>query len=282
MNRVLFIERAELRAEIADLTAAMSSGSTPSQDRTLRRLRHRLDDVTYKIVDSNFGLVRRYVKRFTANASRDDVRDFESAATVGLMRAIETYDHTKGRFAQWAFKPIQREVLRAVHHADHSNMNAGDFERRPDILRAMRELQNGDESSHPAIEAIAAKAGVTVDQAKRVLHAPRFESTSAPVGDGTTIVEDLIEEHGYNVEDQVIAAMTVKDIESYGLAELDPRELFVIVRRMGLDREPKQRLSAIGEMLNLSREAVRQIESKARGKLAHPVILRKLVREGRA
>ena len=282
LNRELFIQRAGLQEEISALEKVLPTDRTPRIERQLRTARRRLDDVTFQILDSNYGLLRRYVRKFTQSASAEDIRDFESAATVGLMRAIDSYDPDKGRFAQWAFKPIQREVLRAVHGADHQNMNAGDFERRPDILRATRKLQGEhDENPRPSFAAVAAESGATVEQVKRVLNAPRLSSLAAPIGDGQSTVADVVPDTSESVEDMVIDAMAVKDLESYGLSRLDPRELFVIVRRMGLDREPKQRLSAIGEVLGLSREAVRQIESKSRGKLSHPVVLRKMVRQGR-
>ena len=293
LNHDLFIERGRkpnpttndpgsgLQGKIAALEAIPEAERTMADRRELRHARRFLDDVTFKIIDANYGLLRRYVRKFTQNASREDAKDFESAAIVGLMKAVDSYDPERGRFAQWAFKPIQREVLRAVHGADHQNMNPGDFERRPDVLRAVKDLQNGDESVHPPIEEVAKKAGVTLDQAKRILNAPRLDSLSTPVGDGTSTISDLIEDTEYSVENKVMASMAMRDIETYGLSQLDKRELYVIVRRMGLDREPKQRLSAIGEVLGLSREAVRQIEAKARGKLIHPVVLRKMVREGR-
>ena len=282
LNRQLFIERAEIQSEIATLEMVLPAERTPRIERQLRMARRRLDDTTFKILDSNYGLLRRYVRKFTQNASIEDARDFESAATVGLMRAIDSYDPEKGRFAQWAFKPIQREVLRAVHGADHQNMNAGDFERRPDILRASRKLQEGDDAVRPAFEAVAAEAGATVEQVKRVLNAPRLDSLATPIGDGQSTVADVIPDTEVSVEDTVLSSMEIKDLETYGLSRLDPRELFVVVRRMGLDREPKQRLSAIGEVLGLSREAVRQIEAKSKGKLAHPVVLRKMVRQGKS
>jgi len=282
-NRELFFTRIRLTEEIEKIEAVAPDDRTVRMTRQLARLRRDLDDVTFKIFDTNYGLLRRYVRRFTQNASKDDAREFTGAATVGMMRAIATYDPAKGRFAQWAFKPMQREVLRAVWATDHQNMNSGDFERRPDILKAQRKLQDGDDTVQPPIELVAAEAGVTVEQAKRVLRAPRLESLATPVGDGQATVGDIIiDSSSTSVEDEVLAKMSIKDLETYGLADLDPRELFVIIRRQGLDCEPKQRLNSIGVTLGLSREAVRQIESKARGKLAHPVVLRKLARQGRA
>lgn len=111
-----------------------------------------------RIVDANYGLLRKYVKLFTGSASREDAKDFEAAGRLGLMRAIDNYDPYRGSFAQWAFKPIQREVLRAVHSADHNNMNPGDFERRPEILRALKKLQGENDEVKPTEAQVAVEA----------------------------------------------------------------------------------------------------------------------------
>ncbi len=279
-NKTFFFERRKLQEELEAATANLDP-SSKIERRRLERKRRELDNITQQIVEYNFGLVRKYVRRFTGSASRDDTKDFEASGVLGLMKAIDSYNPDRGSFAQWAFKPIQREVLRAVHANDHANMTAGDFERRPSILRALRKLQAGDESVRPSYEAIAAEAGVTVKQVKRVLDAPRMESMHTPVGDGETLLGELIEDGEIGIDDQVINAQSVQDLQNYGLASLDTRELFVLTRRLGLDCEPEQRLSAIGEMLGLSREAVRQIEAKAVAKMSHPVLMRKLARNGR-
>jgi RNA polymerase sigma factor (sigma-70 family) len=269
-----------LQAEIAELQSIAKDERSTGQRTRLRRLEYELEKVTEQIVDLNLGLVRNYVKRFTQNASHDDVQDFEGAGALGMMKAIDSYDPSRGPFASWAYKPILREVHRAVRDADHSNINPTDFDSRPKIFIAMRELQNGNESFHPNPKDIAAKAGVTVDQVNRIINAPRLDSMSAQVGDGTSTLADLIEDKDYSVEDKVITSMTLSDIDTYGLSQLDDRELYVIARRMGLDGEPRQRLSSIGEQLGSSCEAVRQIKYKTKDRLLHPVILRKMIFAG--
>lgn len=279
LNKRMFIERIELKRRMDELEGKKGS----SQRRELARVRRDYERITMRIVESNYGLLRKYVKLFTGSASREDAKDFEAAGRLGLMRAIDNYDPYRGSFAQWAFKPIQREVLRAVHSADHNNMNPGDFERRPEILRALKKLQGENEEVKPTEAQVAAEAGVTIEQVKRVLHAPRMDSLHTPVGDSDgSVLSDLIEDKNSLIEEAVISSIGVETLNSYGLSALDAREYFVLSRRLGLDCEPEQRLSAIGEMLKLSREAVRQIEAKAIAKMSHPVLLRLLVRNGKA
>lgn len=282
-NTVLFTERNRIKAELVKATAVPERRRSKLQQRRISSLVRELDTITTRIVKFNYGLVRSYTKKFTSNSSKEDSADFEASAVVGLMRAIDSFDPTKGRFGAWAYKPIQREVLRAVRDADFKSMNPGDFERRPDILRAVTKLQAGDETRMPSNAAIAAEARVTIDQVRRVLEAPHLESIHQHVGDdGGTELGDLIESDTTRVEGAVISSMTLTALEDYGFRALDERELFVLVRRFGLDSEPEQKLASIGDMLGLSREAVRQVEAKGLAKLMHPTILRKIVRYGRA
>lgn len=273
-NAELFSRRAELRAE---LEQASSDGGVELSPRRMRRLRRNLDDVTAQIVQYNLGLVRSYTRRFSGTASSEDRAEFESAGLLGLMRAIDSFDPESGAFGQWAFKPIQREVLRSVRDIDHPNLNLGDFEKRPAILRALRQLQGIDEAYQPSDEEVAAAAGVTVAQVRRVLTPPRLTSIHQPTGaDESGELGDTIPSGETGADMTVISKLTLVALEQFGLKALDPRELYVVVRRFGLDGEPIEKLADIGDSLGLSREAVRQIESKALAKLQHPIVLRKL------
>jgi RNA polymerase primary sigma factor/RNA polymerase nonessential primary-like sigma factor len=276
-NSVLFQRRRDLQRRLAEMDEAVEG------PRSVARVRRSIEDVTAEIVTFNLGLVRSYCKRFTANSTRDDSADFEAAGLLGLMRAIDSFDPEQGRFGQWAFKPIQREVLRAVRDADHPNVNLGDFERRPEILRAFRHLQGEDDRYQPSYAEVATVVGATIDQVRRVLAPPKFESVDQPASDQHDLtLGDSVEAVTPGPEAVVVSSMMLSALRTYGLAALDPRELFVIVRRFGLDGEPPEKLAGIGETLALSREAVRQIEARAVGKIQHPLVLRKINHHARS
>lgn len=279
VNNDLFDRRIALKEQVKRL--AVSSAKDAGNQ--LRRAELELDGVNTEIVKANMGLVRSYVRRFTSKSSIQDSEDFEGAALVGLMRAVDSYDPKLGRFSTWAYRSIQRECLRAVRSADFANMTATDFERRPEILRAVASLQADDASYQPSHEEVALLANVTVEQVRRVLDAPTVESLHRPIGDesGGGELGDLFADDTVDIESEVIRKHQVAALTRFGLGVLDRREMYVVARRFGLDGEPEQKLNEIGRTLGLSREGVRQIESKALSKLNHPRTLRRLVREGR-
>lgn len=283
VNGPLFRARAAAQERVAASAASVSSDD-PAQRISARRDRMAVEMLTELIVRFNYGMTRNYVRLFTSNTSRDDSEDFQGAAILGLMNSIDTFNPDLGKFGSWAYKRIQREVLRAVRDADYKSMNHGDFERRPDIIRAYAKLAGPEETRTPSFEEVAAEVGCTVDLVKRVLAAPHLASIHEPIrgnsGDETELGE-LIPDHAVPIDDQVIGEMDVAALAQFGLSVLDAREHYVLARRFGLDGEPAQCLSSIGKQLRLSREAVRQIEAKALARLMHPATLSRIVRHGR-
>lgn len=191
------------------------------------------------------------------------------------MQAIDTYDVSKGPLGQWAWKPIQKEVLRAVRNADHQTLSIVDFTKRPKVLKA---VSSTEEDSQPSIQAIAKSTDSSVAQVTRIINAPVLDSISHPVGDdGNMTLGDSIAASDPDLEDSVIASMEYAAVEEYGLPNLNTIEHFVLVRRFGLDGEPEHHLSDLGQFLGMSREAVRKVQEKALAKLLHPSILAKIL-----
>lgn len=274
-NDLLFAERASIKQRIVMVERVLTDDD-PVAEAALRRLRRRLEDVTAQIVEFNLGLVRSYCGRFTSNRNSCDTEDFHAAGMVGLMKAIDTYEPTMGKFSSWAFKPIRREVLRAVRSAEHQTVNTSDFERRPEILSAYRALRGPDESHEPTHAEVAALIGARVEQVARVLAPPSLETTDPQRRAGSAV--DHLASVDPGPDAVVMSTMTLVALRDHGLSVLDARELFVLVRRFGLDGEPEEKLAEIGETLAISREAVRQIESKALAKIQHPMVLRRICR----
>ena len=281
-NGPLFARRINLKNKIRALESRKRQ-PTQTQALELFRARRELETLTELVVLFNYGMTRKYVKQFTSNTSREDSLDFQGAANVGLMIAIDSFDPTRGKFGTWAYKPIQRAVLKAVRDADFKNMNEGDFEKRPKVRKAFLKLAGPDGEHKPSFEQVAAEAGVHIDLVRRILAAPHLESIHHHVGEeGDTEFGDLIPDANAAFEESVISALGVAALLEHGLVALDPREHYVLVRVYGLDGETPDALADIGNQLQLSREAVRQIRGKALAKLLHPTTLRKLVRGGRA
>jgi RNA polymerase primary sigma factor len=88
-------------------------------------------------------------------------------------------------------------------------------------------------------------------------------SLEAPVGDGESVYADLIEDDNAELPDETTALSMRSSELLNALARLDPRPRFVIDRRFGLDGQPPQTLEQVGKELGISRERVRQLETRA-------------------
>ncbi|MEO3826558.1 sigma-70 family RNA polymerase sigma factor [Actinomadura sp. B10D3] len=270
-NNQLFARRQETLDRLAALRAMVAVGEPEIQfESAMRQAERDLEDVMSEIIEANFGLVQGYVAMFTSGPSAQ-VEDFESAGKVGLLCAISSYDPARGSFANWAFKPIQREVLRAVRDADHPNLNFGDFEKRPAILAAERAcLEEAGPYGRADYAEVAKRAGVTEAQVHRVLSPPLLETLSLPAGDDGDLWEDRLADSSPSIEDRVLFRLDLSAVDQ-SLSKLQPRERYVLARRFGLNGEPEQSLRIIGQDLGLSGEGVRLIERKALAKLAEAI-----------
>lgn len=278
LNTELFTRRMELQRRIARIERVKPEERTPEQRRTHARLSRQLDVLTGEVVQANYGLVRSQVRKYSGSATMDDISEFEQAAVLGLMIAIDKFDPAKGKFGAWAYIFIQRELIQAVWRTDHSNLLLGDFEKRKRVLAVVRDMELVDPDVIIDRKEVAEKAKATLEQVNRILDAPRLQSLHAPIGeDSGSTLADTIADEDYDLEDSVISEISLAALEQYGLPRLTPKERFVMLRREGLDGAERQTLNDIGEMLGQSRESVRQAYRRGMAKLKHPVVLHDLV-----
>lgn len=278
-NAQLATQRLAVKDKLDTLELIDPAERTMAQRRDHGRLSRELDRLTTEMVQLNFGLVRRYVKKFTGKATRDDAQEYEQAGLLGLMTAIDTFDPTRSRFSGWAFRRIQREVLQAVRAVDHANMNMTDFEVQHKVRAAKNAFEKEFGEAPLDVEWVAKRAEVTVKQAKRVLDKYTLVSSDMPVSDdGSATIGDLIVEPESDVANEVIAAISQDALERHALPLLAPQELYVLIRYEGMDAEPAEGFQQIGESLGLSREAVRQAYLRAMAKLKHPRVLKACMR----
>lgn len=280
-NKALFTERAEV-IRLIDLLNT-NPDSPEVEGMNLRSLKIRLESVNHELVKLNSGLVGDYIKPFTAHSPQLE-DDFFAAGLVGLVTAINSYNLEKGAsFSHWARRMIQREVLTEVRKLEHPTIGQADFEKRQVILNVQQQLEIKNPDSNVTAEMVAAKASVTVAQAKRVMTPTPILSLdkAADSGDGGSTAEfvESIPNKEESVESRVLNASDSEALYNIASELLTPREMLVLTRRYGLDGEPVQTLASVGVMLGLSRESVRNIQGRAMAKLGAPEVLERLLNE---
>ena len=243
--------------------SALSSGELKQALHQGRRARDRM-------IQANLRLVVAVAKKYQQRGM--ELLDLVQEGTLGLERAVEKYDPTRGfRFSTYAYWWIRQGITRAIATQSRTiRLPVHVTEKLNRIKKAQRQIAS-EHGRLASVADLAKELGLSEEVIRMTLmRVPRSVSLDTRVGrDMDTELGDLLEDGHATPEQALTKAQLHDDLEAL-LEELSGREAEVIRLRFGLENDTPQTLSQIGEDLHLSRERVRQIETRALLKLRQP------------
>jgi RNA polymerase primary sigma factor len=237
---------------------------TPAEERELARRKDEGDEAAKrKLIESNLRLVMSITRNYTRAGV--PLLDLIQEGNLGLIRAVEKFDYRMGyKLSTYATWWIRQAVTRAL--ADQGRtirlpVHVAEQVRR--IMRSRRVLSQ-KLNREPTLLEVVAESGFPESKVRDLLALVEDPiSLETPVGDGESIYSDLIEDEKTDQPEKVTADNLRSTELEEALTHLKPRMRLVIEQRFGLNGQVPKTLEEVGRELGITRERVRQLESRA-------------------